>query len=82
MEEYGKISFAKFWTLLERKHLNKQHLINNGIHRATVYKIARDEQGNRLTYMKITGGSLKVKEILSADTGDGRDKKIQIRPFR
>lgn len=28
---------------------------------AKVYKIARDEQGNRLTYMKITGGSLKVK---------------------
>lgn len=31
---------------------------------AKVYKIARDEQGNRLTYLKITGGSLKVKEIL------------------
>ena len=28
---------------------------------AKVYKLARDEQGNRLTYMKITGGSLKVK---------------------
>ncbi|MDD4113374.1 MAG: TetM/TetW/TetO/TetS family tetracycline resistance ribosomal protection protein [Herbinix sp.] len=28
---------------------------------ARVYKIARDDQGNRLTYMKITGGSLKVK---------------------
>ena len=32
---------------------------------AKVYKIARDEQGNRLTYMKITGGSLKVKSLLS-----------------
>lgn len=32
---------------------------------AKVYKIARDEQGNRLTYMKITGGSLKVKSILT-----------------
>ena len=28
---------------------------------AKVYKIARDEQGNRITFMKITGGSLKVK---------------------
>lgn len=28
---------------------------------AKVYKIARDPQGNRLTYMKITGGQLKVK---------------------
>lgn len=32
---------------------------------AKVFKIARDDQGNRLTYMKITGGSLKVKEMLS-----------------
>ncbi len=32
---------------------------------AKVYKIARDDQGNRLTYMKITGGSLKVKETLT-----------------
>ncbi len=29
-----------------------------------VYKIARDEQGNRLSYMKITGGTLKVKTFL------------------
>lgn len=29
---------------------------------AKVYKITRDDQGNRLTHMKITGGSLKVKE--------------------
>ena len=31
---------------------------------ARVYKIARDNQGNRLTYMKVTGGGFKVKEIL------------------
>ena len=30
-----------------------------------VFKIDRDYQGNRLTYMKITGGSLKVKETLT-----------------
>ena len=33
---------------------------------AKVFKIARDEQGNRLTYLKITGGSLKVKTLLSS----------------
>jgi len=32
---------------------------------ARVFKIVRDEQGNRLTYMKITGGSLKPKTMLS-----------------
>jgi membrane protein len=29
-----------------------------------VYKITRDNQGNRLTHMKITSGTLKVKEML------------------
>lgn len=38
---------------------------------ARVYKISRDEQGNRLTHMKITGGSLKVKAVLHG--GDGED---------
>ena len=32
---------------------------------AKVFKISRDEQGNRLTHMKITGGSMKVKAQLS-----------------
>ncbi len=32
---------------------------------AKVFKIARDEQGNRLTFMKITGGSLKVKQSIN-----------------
>ena len=32
---------------------------------ARVYKISRDSQGNRLTHMKITGGSLKVKMLLT-----------------
>ena len=31
---------------------------------ARVYKISRDKQGNRLTHMKITGGSLKSKMLI------------------
>lgn len=31
---------------------------------AKVFKIARNEAGNRLTYLKITGGSLKVKAVI------------------
>ena len=31
---------------------------------AKVYKISRDAQGNRLTWLKVTGGVLKVKETL------------------
>ncbi|NLZ82890.1 MAG: translation elongation factor G, partial [Clostridiales bacterium] len=37
---------------------------------AKVYKISRDEQGNRITYMKITGGILKVKMALSNSKTD------------
>ena len=33
---------------------------------ARIYKISRDSQGNRLTHMKITGGTLKVKMPLSS----------------
>ena len=43
---------------------------------AKVFKIARDDQGNRLSYMKITGGTLKVKELLT-DT----EKADQIRIY-
>lgn len=32
---------------------------------AKVFKIARDDAGNRLTYLKVTGGSLPVKMLLS-----------------
>jgi len=34
---------------------------------AKVYKIARDPQGNRLTYLKVTGGTLKVKDVIAEE---------------
>ena len=34
------------------------------VFRARVYKISRDTQGNRLTHIKITGGMLKVKQMI------------------
>lgn len=44
---------------------------------ARTYKISRDEQGNRLTHLKVTGGTLKVKDQLSKDT----EKVNQIRIY-
>lgn len=43
---------------------------------ARVFKIARDAQGNRLTYLKITGGRLKVKMLLSneKEAGEGKEE--------
>ena len=32
---------------------------------ARIFKIARDGQGNRLTYLKVTGGTLRVKTVLT-----------------
>ena len=46
---------------------------------AKVYKIFRDEKGSRLTHMKITGGSLKVKQVLSGE--DWEEKADQIRIY-
>lgn len=42
---------------------------------ARVYKISRDAQGVRLTHMKITGGSLRVKGLV------GEEKADQIRIY-
>ncbi len=47
---------------------------------AKVYKITRDAQGVRLTHMKITGGSLAVKQLLSGvkrgGAGGGGESEI------
>lgn len=43
---------------------------------ARVFKISHDEQGNRLTHLKITGGTLKVKAQINKD-----EKVDQIRIY-
>lgn len=46
---------------------------------ARVFKITRDEQGARLTHMKITGGSLKIREAVT--NGVWEEKVNQIRLY-
>lgn len=46
---------------------------------ARVFKIARDAAGNRLTYLKVTGGSLKVKMPVSYE--DVTEKADQLRLY-
>ena len=43
---------------------------------AKAFKIARDAQNNRLTYLKVTGGSLRVKQTVC-----GEEKVNQIRVY-
>ena len=48
---------------------------------AKVFKIARDSQNNRLTYLKVTGGCLRVKDLLSGRAGAWQEKVNQIRIY-
>ncbi len=48
---------------------------------ARVFKITRDMQGNRLTHIKITGGSLQVRDTVSYDK-EGEQKQEKINQIR
>ena len=51
---------------------------------AQVYKISRDNQGNRLSWLKITGGSLRVRDLISYVNQKGNpleEKVIQLRLY-
>lgn len=45
---------------------------------ARVYKITHDEKHNRLTHMKITGGSLKVRDRIGDDKVSGIEEGTEI----
>ena len=47
---------------------------------ARVYKITRDKQGQRQTHMKITGGSLKAREVLKGQpvASSGSDEEDEL----
>ena len=50
-----------------------------GMFGAAVYKIARDEGGRRLTYLKVTGGELKNKDTITLRDryGEATEEKIE-----
>ena len=60
----------EFLNILKRFTVYKKPVSEFG---AKIFKIADDDKGQRLTYMKITGGSLKVKTLL---TGKGWTEKV------
>ena len=49
---------------------------------ARVYKISRDSQGNRLTWLKVTGGALKVRTLLKYTDTDGQPIEEKISQLR
>lgn len=48
---------------------------------AKVYKISEDSKGARLTFIKITGGTLNVREVLKSDKNVDGEKVGQIRIY-
>ena len=59
--------------LIDKYCLQKRYSEN--IFGAKVYKISRDPQGKRLTYLKLTGGTLRPKDTLEIR---GRDGQISV----
>lgn len=54
----------------------------NSVFGAQVFKITRDGQGNRLSHLKITGGTLAVRALLSGEEDGGWQEKVnQIRVY-
>ena len=49
---------------------------------ARVYKIARDAQGNRMTFMKVTGGALRVRSLMKYANRDGNAFEEKISQLR
>ncbi|WEV53373.1 TetM/TetW/TetO/TetS family tetracycline resistance ribosomal protection protein [Bifidobacterium sp. ESL0704] len=47
---------------------------------ARIYKISHDGQGNRLTWLKVTGGTLKVKAVLTnrREEADSPDSETEV----
>lgn len=50
---------------------------------AAVFKVSQDEQGARLTWLRVTGGELKVKDLLSGERPEGpwAEKANQLRLY-
>ena len=68
------------------EYTEKPRYPKDGAFAARVYKISRDRQGNRLTFLKVTGGNLRVREELKGQMpGDPesiwQEKVTQIRSY-
>lgn len=48
---------------------------------ARIYKISHDAQHNRLTWLKVTGGTLKAKALLADVDGTWQEKADQVRIY-
>ena len=68
--------------LTEIDRYTKKISYNERIFGARIYKIARDAQGKRLTYMKITGGKLSAKDSITVLDSDGNPITEKVEEIR
>jgi len=66
---------SEFLNALDNYTIQKKYPDEFG---AKVYKISDDEKGKRLTHLKITGGSLKVKDILPDGENESKINEIRV----
>ncbi len=71
------LGVREFLAELERYTLEPHY--SERLFGARIYKISRDPSGKRLTYMKITGGKLASKDVLSLKDKNGTptDEKVE-----
>ena len=65
---------------IDKYTLEKQY--SDTLFGAKVYKITRDPQGKRLTYIKVTGGSLKTKDTIEITLPSGETVREKVEEIR
>ena len=73
---------SELLTLIDK--YTRQKSYSDSLFGAKIYKISRDPGGKRLSFMKITGGSLKPKDIIEITSKSGeiiREKIEEIRLY-
>ena len=68
----------RFWEAVQRLTVMPDYGSDFG---AKVYKIAADSQGNRLTFLKVTGGVLRVRDVLQSPRNKNAEKVSQLRIY-
>lgn len=83
---YPCLSGAALHDMGIKNFLDKLHKLtftaysNEGKFKGRVYKVRHDEQGNKITYIKALGGSLKAREAVTYGKDSGQCEKVsQIR---
>lgn len=69
----------EFLSGLRRFTENRTYLSEFG---ARIYKVSHDGQGNRVTWLKVTGGTLKVKALLTNGYGEKATQGHEDRTWR